>query len=114
MCLVPCLTIDFRQRFGSWNFLGASLDAIWGVGAVFDTAVTHHRLDALFGVHRARRVHVEQAHLAEDGRAYEIIVLVDLRANFQAVAARNAARERIRLLLHLGRDTRAFAEILRS
>src|SRR5712664_1819874 len=113
-CLFPGLTINFRQRFGKRNFLGARFDAILRVRAVLDPAVPHHRLDALSRVHRTCRMHVKQSHLAENGGAHEVIVLVDLRTNLQAVAAADTSRKGISLFLYFGRDARAFAEIVRA
>src|SRR2546428_9307569 len=45
---------------------------------------------------------IEEPHLRNRCRAHESGLLVELRANFHAAAARNAARERVRgfLLLH--------------
>src|SRR6266481_1652921 len=110
----PGLAIHFGNRFGQRNFLGTCFNAILGVRAVLDAAVAHHAPDALFRVHRARGMHVEQAHLADDCRADEIAVRIDLGTHFQTIAAGDAPRKRIRFLLHLGRHAGAFAEVVRT
>src|SRR5579864_2158791 len=86
--LFPRLTVYFRQRFRERNFLWAGLHAILGVRAVLDTSVPHHCLDPLLGVHGACGMHVKQPHLAENGRAHEIIVFIHLRTHLQAIPAR--------------------------
>src|SRR6266852_5296453 len=40
--LFPCLAVNFGERFGQRNFLGASFDAILRVGAILDPAIAHH------------------------------------------------------------------------
>src|SRR5260370_226550 len=62
--------------------------------------------------YRSRGRDVEEAHLADDGRAHELIMLIHLRANLEAVPTCNAIRKRIALLLNFWGNARAFAEIV--
>src|SRR5208282_3547439 len=78
------LAINGRDGFGKRDSLRANLHAILRVVAIFDAAGAHERIKALVRVHRARRMHVEEAHLADDGRADEVGVLVYLRTYFEA------------------------------
>src|SRR5258708_34071306 len=55
-------------------------------------------------------MHVEEADLADDGGADEIVAGVYLRADFEAEAAGHAAGERVALFLNFGGDAWAFAE----
>src|SRR5216684_5514556 len=82
------------------------------VGAFLDAAGTHERAEPLALVHRSRGMHVEEAHLADDGRAHELIMLIHLRANLEAVPTCNAIRKRIALFLNFWGNARAFAEIV--
>src|SRR5271156_2536455 len=104
--LFPRLAVDFGERFGKRNFFRASLHAILCVGAILDAAMTHRGLHALSGVHPTGGMHVEEAHLAENGGAHEFAVFVHLRANFQAISAGDAARKRISPLLCFGSHAR--------
>ena len=88
------------------------MNAVLRVGALLDATRTHERRKALAFIHRSRRMHVEQAHLADDGRAHELIMLIHLWANLQAVPATDAVRKRIAFFLNFGRHARAFAEIV--
>src|SRR5712692_3348058 len=84
------------------------------VGTFLDAARTHECRKTLAFIHRSRGVHIEKAHLADDGRAHELIMLIHLRTNFQAVPASNAVRKRIAFFLNFGRYARAFAETVRA
>src|SRR2546429_784671 len=102
--LFPCVTIHFGDGFGERNVFRAGLYAILRVGAFLHAARTHQRFQAFALVHCAGGVDVEEAHLADDGRADELVVLVHLRANFEAVAAGDAARKRVAFRLNLRRN----------
>src|SRR6202040_3919901 len=106
----PGFAVYFGYGFGQGDGFGAGLDAILGVGAFFDTAFAEEGLDAFFGVHGAGGMHVEEADLGDDGRAYEIVAGVYLRADFEAEAAGHAAGKRVTLFLDFGGDAGAFAE----
>src|SRR6266849_3648860 len=108
--LLPGFAVDGGDGFGQRNIFGAGLHAVLRVGAFLDAAFAEQSLDAFLGVHRAGRVHVEEAHLADDCRADEFVACIHLRADFQATATRNAARKRIALFLNFGRNARTFAE----
>src|SRR5579859_5311723 len=110
--LFPRLPINLRQRFRQRNLFRAGLHAILRVRAILDAAVPHHRLNPLFGMHPARWMHIKESHLAENRRAHKIVVLVNLRADFQAVSATNAARKRVSLLLNFRRYARPLAQIV--
>jgi hypothetical protein len=109
---LPRFAIHGRDRFGKRDVLGTRIDTVLRIGAFPDTARTEESFDALLSVHGARRMHVEEAYLRDDGGADEIVVGIYLRANFQTRAAGNAARQRIGFLLNLGSDSRTFAEII--
>src|SRR6266481_6415445 len=111
-CLFPSVAVYFRDGLGQGNALGASMNAVLRVGAFLYAARTHESHKALALIHRSRGVHVEQAHLADNGCAHELIMLIHLRANLQAVPASDAVRERISLLLNFGRHARAVAEMV--
>lgn len=110
--LFPGFAIDFGDGFGERYVFGTDLDAVLRVGTLVDAAGTKEALDAFFGVHRARRMHVEEADLRNDRGANELVPFVDLRANFQATAARDAARKRIAFFLNFGGHARTFAEVV--
>src|SRR5258708_16969282 len=59
-------------------------------------------------------MHVEEADLADDGGADEIVAGVYLGADFEAEAAGHAAGERVALFLNFGGDAWAFAEAVRA
>src|SRR5256886_3870267 len=103
--LFPRFAVYFRDGLGQGNALGASTNAVLRVGAFLYAARTHESRKALAFIHRSRGVHVEQAHLADNGCAHELIMLIHLRANLQAVPASDAVRERIALLLDLDRKS---------
>src|SRR5579863_7985634 len=89
------LPVDGGDGFGERNPLRADLYAILRVVAILDSAGAHQGVEAFPGMHRAGRVQVEQAHLVDDRRADELRALVYLRANFEAIPAGDAARQRI-------------------
>src|SRR5579859_5500431 len=76
--LFPRSAIYFGDRFGKRNSFGAGFDAVLRVGAILDAAFLHHCVQALFCMHRARGVHIEEANLADDGRADEFTVFIYL------------------------------------
>src|SRR6266702_636334 len=88
------------------------MDAVLRVGALLDAAGPHQRFEALALIHRARGVHIEEPHLADDGRAHKLIVFIHLRAYLEAASAADAVRQRIAFLLNFRRYARAFAEIV--
>src|SRR5260370_40986052 len=88
------------------------MNAVLRVGAFLDAARAHESREALALIHCSRGVHVEKAHLADNGGAHELIMFIHLRANFQAVPASDAVRKRIALFLNFGRHARAFAKIV--
>jgi len=61
------------------------MHAVLRVGTLLNAAWTHESRKALALIHCSRGMHIEQSHLADDGRAHELVVLIHLRANFQAV-----------------------------
>src|SRR5437867_5296426 len=67
-----------------------------------DSAIAHQRRQPLALQRLPSYVRIEEPHLRNRCRAHESGLLVELRANFHAAAARNAARERVDgfLLLH--------------
>jgi len=68
-------------------------------------------LDAFLGVHGAGGMHVEEADLADDGGAYEIVARVYLRADFEAEARRSCSGRAGSLFSWISGATRgAFAE----
>jgi len=108
--LFPGFAVYFGYGFGQGDGFGAGLDAILGVGAFFDAAFAEEGLDAFFGVHGAGGVHIEEADLADDGGADEIVAGVYLRADFEAEAAGHAAGERVTFFLDFRGDAGTFAE----
>src|SRR5690348_9818384 len=110
--LLPCLAVHFGERFGKRNLLGAGFHAVLRIGAILNAAGSHQRLKPFARVHAAGGMHVEEAHLADDRRADEAIVVIHLRANFQAASAGNARGKLVGLLLHFRRHARALAEII--
>src|SRR6266849_10245534 len=88
------------------------MDAVLSVGAFLNAARAHESRKALVLIHRSRGVHIEKPHLADDRRAHELIMLIHLRTNLQAVPATDAVRKRIALFLNFGRHARAFAKIV--
>src|SRR5713226_875657 len=106
--LFPGVAVHFGDGLRQRDALRASVHAVLCVRAFLDAAGTHERAESLALIHRARWVHIEKAHLADDGRAHELILVVHLRANLEAVPARNTIRKRIALFLNLGRHARAF------
>src|SRR5713226_6518972 len=112
--LFPHVAVYFRDGLGQRDSLGTRMHAVLCVRAFLDAAGTHQRAQPLALVHRSRGVHIKKSHLADDGRAHELILVVHLRANFQAVPAGNTIRERIALFLNFGRYAWAFTEIVRA
>src|ERR1700674_1683074 len=110
--LFPGITVDGGNRFRQRNVFGAGMDAVLRVGTILDATGTHNRRKAFAFVHGSCWMHIEQAHLTDDGRSDELAVLIHLWANFQAVSATNAIRKRIPLLLNLRGNTRPFAQIV--
>src|SRR5260370_28713263 len=110
--LFPRVAINFRDGLCERNALGTSVNAVLRVGAFLNAAGTHDRAEPLALIHRSRGVHIEKPHLADNGRAHELIMLIHLWANFQAVSATDAVRKRIALFLNFGRHARAFAKIV--
>jgi len=108
------LAIDFVVGFGEGNALGAHFDAIHGVVAILNSAGAHHGFEAFARMHRASGMHVEEAHLIDDGGADELRVIVYLGANFEAIAAGDAARHGVADLLLLGRHARAGSDGVRA
>ena len=86
------LAIHGGDGFREWNPLRTHLHAILRVVAIFDATRAHQSFQALGCVHGAGRVHIEQAYLADDGRADKLAVRVHLWANFQAASATDAIR----------------------
>src|SRR6476646_7032303 len=103
---------SFPRWIPSRECLSGKLSRSLCVRAVLNSARFHQGMDTLFRVHRACRVHVEKPDLADNRGANEFVVVIYLRANFQAASARNAARKRIGLLLRLGRHARPCAEVV--
>ena len=110
--LFPRVAIHFRDGFCKRNALGASVNAVLRIGAFLNAAGAHQRLQALALIHRARGVHVEETHLADDSGTHELIVLVHLWTDFKAVTASDAIRKRIPFFLNFGRHARALAEVV--
>src|ERR1700674_2879617 len=110
--LFPHVAVHFGDGLGEGYALGASLHAVLRVGAFLDAAGSHERAEPFALIHCARRVHIEKAHLADDGRAYELIMAIHLRADLEAVPASDAIRKRIAFFLNFRRYARAFAEIV--
>src|SRR5437879_2212218 len=110
--LFPRVAIYFRDGLGERHALGASMHGVLRVGTLLNAAWTHESRKALALIHFSRGMHIEQSHLADDGRAHELVVLIHLRANLQAVPASDAIRKRIALFLHFRRHARPFAEIV--
>src|SRR5215471_14033681 len=71
-CLFPCGAVDFSKGFGERDFLGTRFDAVLRVGAVLNAAGLHDGVEAFARLHCAGRMHVEEAHLADDGGTYEV------------------------------------------
>src|SRR5256885_2181719 len=76
-----------------------SLDAVLRVTTFVNAAVAHQRLQALVLLHVAGGVGIEQLHLSDGRRAHESGLLIELGTNFHTAATRDAAGDRIRLLL---------------
>src|SRR5260370_2139684 len=112
--LLDGLAIYFGDGLRQRNIFRANLNTILRVGAIGYTSRTHHGFEAFPRVHGAGRMHVEQADLADDRGADELVVFVHLRTDLQAIAAGDATRERIGLGLQVGRHSRAFSEIVRA
>ena len=109
-----CLPTDGGDAFKERDFLGANLDAIAGLGAVAEAAVFHQRVEAIFLQRRAGGVIVEEADLADDCGADEMIDRGILRAGIEATSATDAARKGIAFFLKPPGDLRAFAQIVSS
>src|SRR5712692_1059180 len=110
--LLDGLPVDFGNGLGQRNLFRANLYTVLRVGAIGHAARAHDRLEAFARVHRPGGMHVEQAHLADDGSADEGIVLVHLGTHFEASAAGDAARQRVSLLLEVGRHPRPAAQVV--
>jgi hypothetical protein len=76
--LFACVMVDGGDGFRQWNVLGASMHAVLRVGAILNAPWAHECRKPFAFVHRARGMHVEEPDLADDGRADEFAVLVDL------------------------------------
>src|SRR4029077_2083906 len=103
---------DLGDRVGQRNLLRTHLDAVLGVAAVGDAAGAHEDVQALVLVHRAGRMEVHQERLADARRPAEAAAAVDLRADFEAERARDAAIERVAELLEIGSDARPRPEVV--
>src|SRR6185503_14075351 len=79
------------------DFLRADFDAVAGLAAVGDAAFFHQDVEALGLQGLADRVVVEQAGLADDGGADELVGGRVLRAGLEAAAAGDAAGEGVAL-----------------
>src|ERR1700735_303926 len=108
------LAVYGGQRLGKRNAFRTSLHAILRIVAISDSAGQHKRVETLRGMHRARGMHVEEAHLADNCSADERIPLIDLGANLQTISTSDAARKWVALFLHRGRHARAFADVIRA
>jgi len=107
-----CLPADGGDALKEWNFLGADLDAIAGLGTVADAAFFHQCIEAIFLQRRADGVIVEEADLADYRRADVMIDRGILRAGFEATAATDAARKGIAFFLKLPGNLRTFAQVV--
>src|SRR5881398_1600541 len=76
-----------------------SLDAVLRVATFMNAAIAHQRLQTFVLLHMAGGMGVEQLHLGDGRSAHEAGVLIELRTNFHAAAARDAPGDRIRLFL---------------
>src|SRR5580704_6569470 len=92
-CVHDHLTVYCSEGFRERDSLGADLHAILRVVAIFDAARAHQRFESPRCVHGAGGMQVEQAHLTYDCCADEMRMLIDSRADFEAIATGDAARE---------------------
>src|SRR5438309_380984 len=102
------IALRFPSRMRGMSMLPVALR----VGAFLNSSRPHDCRDPLALVHRSRGMHIEETHLANDRCAHELVVLIHLRANLQAVPARDAIRKRIPFFLLFRRHSRPFAEIV--
>src|SRR5579863_1976835 len=106
------VAIDLSDGFRQRNGFRASMDTVLCIGAILDAAGAADRFQALVGIHRSRGMHVEKAYLADDGRADEVAVGINLRTNLQAYAASDAPGKRVGFLLRFGSHLWTFAHIV--
>src|SRR5438093_12794500 len=88
--LLPRVAIHLSNGLRQRNPFGASVHAVLRVGAFLNSPGSHDRREPLALVHRSRGMHIEKPHLADDRRSHELVMLIHLRTNFQAVPARDA------------------------
>ena len=72
------------------NALGADFYAVLGEAALLNAAVAGEGAQALFLEDFAGWMVIEELDLGDGGCAYEVCVLVELRADFHAAAATDA------------------------
>jgi len=94
------------------NALGADFYAVLGEAALLNAAVAGQGAQALFLEDFAGWMVIEELDLGDGGCAYEVCVLVELRADFHAAAATDAIRQRVVDFLLLREDTGAGAEVV--
>ena len=88
--LLPRVAIHLSNGLRQRNPFGASVHTVLRVGAFLNSPGSHDRREPLALVHRSRGMHIEKPHLADDRRSHELVMLIHLRTNFQAVPARDA------------------------
>ena len=103
---------DVGDGVSQGDLFGADFDAVLCEATLLDAAVAREGAQALFLEDLAGGVVVEELDLRDGGRADEVCLFVELRADFHAAAAGDAVRERVIGFLLLGEDARAGAEIV--
>src|SRR5438093_11729726 len=103
---------NLRDGAGERNIFRTGLDTILRVTALVDSAVAHERGEALALEGLPSHVRIKEPHLRNRCRAHESGLLIELRANFHAAAARNATRERVGGFLLLHGHARTGAEVI--
>src|SRR5205823_2397307 len=86
------LSLHGGDGFQQGDFFWADFLAVAGFAAVGDAAFVHHRVEPLVLKGGARRVIVEEPHLADDRGADELVHGRVLRARLQTASATDAAR----------------------
>src|SRR6266852_8469305 len=110
--LFPRVPVYFGDGLGERNTLGAGMHTVLRVSAFLDAPGTHERTKPFTLVHRSSRVQIEESHLADNRRTHELIILIYLRANFQAVPTSDAVRKRVAFFLNFRGHARALAKIV--
>lgn len=107
-----CLAVDVENGLGERDAFWTYADTVLGFTATLNAALFHESVETRGGVHGSCGVGVEQANLGNGGRTYEVTVVIDLGAGFEAAAAGHAFAELIHFFADFFGHARTFAKVV--